>query len=311
MTARWAVIAVSAMLAAGRVGAVTAGSEEVVGADNVAGTFLLRGVGGRAAGMGEAFGAVADDASAGSWNPAGLSRVDRAGGVLMYDAAGEGLGLRYAAVGGPVGVGSASLSLTAMTYGGFDAFDEQGVRTGWRSPVDIGALAGWGWRHPAWFGDMGGVGIAGEFVSTTTANRFLGLSAGVIYQLAPGTAVGMAVQHVSTHSDGYALPGLFRFSWTSSPMAHLRVAADGVQGLVDRERWISGGAEAFLSRKLALRAGYKWSPANSGVKGLTGVTAGVGVRLRNVEVDYAYQPVGYLTTSHRLSLGYRARGGSE
>lgn len=42
------------------------------GADKFAGEFLRLGVGARALGMGEAFVAVADDASAAYWNPAGL-----------------------------------------------------------------------------------------------------------------------------------------------------------------------------------------------------------------------------------------------
>lgn len=60
-----------------------------------AGEFIAIGVGGRALGMGGAFVALANDATAGYWNPAGLSRIrypemalmhdERYGGLVNYD----------------------------------------------------------------------------------------------------------------------------------------------------------------------------------------------------------------------------------
>lgn len=46
--------------------------------------FLKLGIGARALGMGEAFSAVADDASAVYWNPAGLAQLGRQEAVLMH-----------------------------------------------------------------------------------------------------------------------------------------------------------------------------------------------------------------------------------
>lgn len=51
------------------------------------GSYLFQGVGSRATGMGGAFVALADDATAGYWNPAGLGQMD----LYMYQA-----GMQYA-----------------------------------------------------------------------------------------------------------------------------------------------------------------------------------------------------------------------
>src|SRR5262245_62120250 len=94
------------------------------------GAFVARGMAARPVGMGEAFTAVADDASAISWNPAGLARVARWQAVGMYDAAGEGLGISYAAAAVPVGTGTAGASVTALNWGTWDLRDATGFKTG-------------------------------------------------------------------------------------------------------------------------------------------------------------------------------------
>ena len=50
-----------------------------------AGEFLSIGVGGRALGLGGAYAALANDATAGYWNPAALARIDYPEVILMHD----------------------------------------------------------------------------------------------------------------------------------------------------------------------------------------------------------------------------------
>jgi len=52
-----------------------AGGQAQTGIAKYAGEFISTGVGGRALAMGGAFVAVANDVTAGYWNPAGLSRI--------------------------------------------------------------------------------------------------------------------------------------------------------------------------------------------------------------------------------------------
>lgn len=54
------------------------------GATRLAGEFMALGAGARALGMGSAFGAVADDASAVYWNPAGIAGIEKRQALAMH-----------------------------------------------------------------------------------------------------------------------------------------------------------------------------------------------------------------------------------
>lgn len=81
--------------------AATAGGTSV---GKYAGEFISLGVGGRALGMGGAFVALANDVTAGYWNPAGLSRINYPQVALMHDERyGSLVNYDYGAVALPVG----------------------------------------------------------------------------------------------------------------------------------------------------------------------------------------------------------------
>lgn len=85
-----------------------------------AGEFISIGVGGRALGMGGAFVAVANDVTAGYWNPAGLSRLDYPEVALMHDERfGNLINYDYGAVAIPLGPkGSLGFSLIRLGIDG-------------------------------------------------------------------------------------------------------------------------------------------------------------------------------------------------
>src|SRR5262245_40304659 len=67
-----------------------------------AGSFLLIGDGARAAAMGEAFTGLADDVTAASWNPAGLTQLDGLETSLSYADWFADTSYSNVAAGGPV-----------------------------------------------------------------------------------------------------------------------------------------------------------------------------------------------------------------
>ncbi|MCU0606935.1 MAG: PorV/PorQ family protein [Candidatus Edwardsbacteria bacterium] len=72
------------------------------------------------------------------------------------------------------------------------------------------------------------------------------------------------------------------------------------------------GAEAVVRRRLGLRAGYRGGSGGAG--GLAGLTAGLGVKVRELDVDYAYASHGVLGAAHHVSLSFvpgRAGGRDE
>src|SRR5712671_6463697 len=72
-----------------------------------AGEFIAIGVGGRALGLGGAYAALANDVTAGYWNPAGLSRIMYPQITLMHDERfGDLVNYDYGAVAIPMGPAS-------------------------------------------------------------------------------------------------------------------------------------------------------------------------------------------------------------
>jgi hypothetical protein len=82
-----------------------------------AGEFIAIGVGGRALGLGGAYTALANDVTAGYWNPAGLSSLTYPQISLMHDERfGSLVNYDYGAIGIPMGP-SASLGLSVIRLG--------------------------------------------------------------------------------------------------------------------------------------------------------------------------------------------------
>jgi hypothetical protein len=93
----------------------------VAGAQTVgakyAGEFIYLGVGGRALGMGSASVALANDVTAGYWNPAGLAMIDYPQVALMHDEQFGSLANHdYGAVAIPFGLNT-SIGLTVIRFG--------------------------------------------------------------------------------------------------------------------------------------------------------------------------------------------------
>ena len=71
------------------------------------------------------------------------------------------------------------------------------------------------------------------------------------------------------------------------------------RNLVEKQDSLDFGAEYGLGDKTFLRAGYR-TEENSG-----GFSAGLGVKLGGLKIDYAWVPHESLGNSHRISTGYR------
>lgn len=83
-----------------------------------AGEFMAIGIGGRALGLGSAYAALANDVTAGYWNPAGLSRIDYPQIALSHDERfGNLINYDYAAVAVPFGANVTDAETQQTTYG--------------------------------------------------------------------------------------------------------------------------------------------------------------------------------------------------
>jgi hypothetical protein len=295
-------VALLALLVASGAGAVTETRSTVLGPGTVRGAFLSRGTSPRAGGRGEAFAAVVDDPSAVEWNPAGLGQLETFGAVASWDGAGQGLGLSHLAVAAPVGLGTVGAAVTAMTYGSFTSYNELGDRLGSEGFMDLGVTAAWGLEVGRLMGQPAWGGVSAEFVRDAAGATMAGFGAGALLPLGSVLRVGAAVQHLGTTSGGFSLPGRVRVGAAARLGETLSAGVEGAYGLQDKLATMALGLEWSPVRLIAVRAGYRQPFRSQRIDGLTGLTAGLGVRWRSLGVDYAFQPYGDLAVSHRVGL---------
>lgn len=269
--------------------------------------FLLRGMAARPVGMGEAFTAVSDDASAVSWNPGGLAQLRAPSAVVMYDAAGADLSVSYLAGAAPVGPLVAGAGVTMVGLGSYIKRTEDGTKIGEESLSDMAVTAAVALRHGL-LGGTGGSGVAVELVRDgASQDTLIGLSAGTLVRLGEKTRVGAAVQHLGPAKDGFSLPATVRVGASRDLLARLSLAADAGYGLSSAQAFAAGGVEVRPYEVLTIRAGYKWISESAGFSGMPGLTAGLGVNLKGFSLDYAYQPFGDFATSHRIALTWTGK----
>ncbi|MBD3291133.1 hypothetical protein GF337_20165, partial [candidate division KSB1 bacterium] len=115
-------------------GGILFGADIVKG--KYAGEFIATGVGARALGMGGAFVAIAEDVTAGYWNPAGLTQINHAQISGMYaERFARLINYNYGAAAIPSGLKS-SLALSVIRLG----VDDIPVTALRRSDLELGAV---------------------------------------------------------------------------------------------------------------------------------------------------------------------------
>ena len=275
--------------------------------------FLRLGNGARSSGMGEAFTAVADDATSIYWNPAGLAGVDDVELNISHtewlvDTRFEQISVVNEMFGGAVGLG-----FTGLFYGDLERYGDYPSLTpdGTFSPYDFALSAGYG--------------------TDILPNLALGAAAKLIhskidFESATSWAVDLGITHKSM-IEGLTLAAsllnlgpqakfveekfyppfqarigaayLYTAGWLHGDL----IAATDIVFPNDNDTKMHVGAEYNYDRYLSVRAGYK---GNYYVQGLT---MGLGLRYKNLRFDYAFMPIEYgIGDSHRFSLSVGTSG---
>ncbi len=268
------------------------------------GAFLACEPGARPTGMGGAFTALADDASAISWNPGGLGQLQTTQAVAMFDNAVQGLAVYYAAVAMPAGFGVAGLSVVGLTYGSYDMRDISGALQGSENPADVAFAVSYAFGNQTWLGVKGWSGVAVEVVQEAVGGMMGGLSIGSVIPLSRDFTAGWSVQHIGPPEGGFSLPVTARGGIVVAAAPPVKVSMDLGYGVVEKEFWVATGGELDVRGLVLARAGYKYNVRDQGLRGLSGLSLGGGFRLGYLGLDYAYLPRGDLGASHKMSLVY-------
>jgi hypothetical protein len=282
------------------------------------GQFLKIGIGARAAGMGGAFVAVADDPSAVFWNPAGLARLEEDKTSVMVnhiewpasvniDQA--TLVFHVKGLPGAVAVNARSLSVADEPVR--DSFRPDG--TG--EFFDAGYTS-FGATYARSFTDKFSAGASINLVRLGLAEfsqETITFDLGTLYDVGvAGMKIGFAIQNIGGQVqfiDRQArVPTVFRVGTSAE---FIKTGSNRLIGSFefshppDNSERLNGGMEYGFKDFLFLRGGYNFNYDSEGIAAGAGVKFPVAPLKTNATFDYAYTDMKTLGAGHRISLNIR------
>jgi hypothetical protein len=270
--------------------------------------FLRLGVGGRASGMGEAFTAIADDASATYWNPAGMTAIRGTQAVLMHNEWIQDLRLEHAGLVHETDWGSFGFFFTGFYTGDIDRYEDAPLSRplGTFSAFDLD----WGVAYARQILPSLSVGLAvkhiyGKIDEESTSGVAVDLGVHHLSRI-KGVRFAAVIQHLGPTmkyvSESYDLPLVAKLGAAyhrrfPSLEGDLELAVDLVFPNDDDARQHLG-AELTYRDLVSVRGGVKVGYDSQGP------TLGVGVHHGRYRIDYAALFISNdLGDSHRISLG--------
>jgi hypothetical protein len=299
-----------------------------------AGEFLSIGVGGRALGLGGAYAALANDASAGYWNPAALARIDYPEVMLMHDERfGSLLNYDFGAVAIPYST-NATFGVSVMRLG-VDGIPD--TRNAWEDRNNNGLFDSGDYINPdkiSYFNSADWA-IYFTYAQRTSSSLMYGLNLKVIRRTLAeysATGVGFDIGILYSPADNWYVAANAQditttlVAWSTgtneliSPTLKLgttyfidlfggrfaptvdvdvrfenrRFASIAHLGPVSFDPHM--GLEFDFKKSIALRVGYN---------DIKQITLGAGIHLRKLDIDYSFAQFDKendLGDTHRISL---------
>ncbi len=285
--------------------------------------FLKIGVGGRATAMGDAFIAVADDASALYWNPAGLAFAKENEVMFSHNSWVADISQEFAGAFFKFSENDViGLSLTSLHMDKMEVTDEF-------NPLGNGQYFGFGdvaftLTYSRKMTEQFSVGASIRYVEETLdmlKMRGVLIDFGTLYwtglgttrfavsitnfgnEFAPDGEVTLWGGRKETEWQSFSPPTMFRIGFAFEPWQSLQnriTTSIQLNHPNDNSENISLGAEYSYANIVALRAGYKINVDEQGFTAGAGVNLPLGIG--NVSVDYGFSGFSRLGSVHRFSI---------
>lgn len=288
------------------------GSFNDSGKGSAAADFLKQGVGARAVAMGEAFCAVADDASALFWNPGALTRIEKRAATAMHASGINSSYFNYGSYAqnlGPYGAAGASFQYQSQdTITETD--DATGQDVGTFRPHDLAFTIGYAYAYSGL-----SFGIAGKFIRSVIIDS--AQTEAVDFGILSPTYLNEKLRLAFTATN---LGGRLKFEQEPERLPFALRLGSAYQIL---ERWSAALDVGFpndndpyvaLGTEYTLPAGGDWnltgrmgfnSRTIGDVTGITGFSFGVGFVYQKLSVDYGFVPFGAVGNIQRASVSAR------
>ena len=274
-----------------------------------AGNFLKFGIGARAMGMGNSFVAIADDATAVYWNPAGLTQAtenqvfvsyaERFGAGIQDQSAGVVLRWRKRI---NVGFALARTSLGDIKHTTEGNVDSRGrpIIDGSFDDAEVGLLFASGVRVH----EILSIGLTAKYMIHELADKNatgLGLDIGWLFRPAGSLTLGLNAQNINRP----------RMKWNTSGTHYDRIPANfkfgGALDILDSKMRLSADLNVPDFGSVGLNTGVEYSPTSyivmRGGLARSDIATGASISWDTIHLDYAFR-MQELGDTHRFAVSY-------
>jgi hypothetical protein len=266
--------------------------------------FLKLGIGARPLALGEAYVALANDINAIYWNPAGLVQLRRQETGFTYNRWFEDIGYYFFGYSYLFNDSVFALSVYYLGAENIEGSDDASNPTGEFSVYDL-AFA---FSYSRQLTDKLSTGLNLKFISEKLEDedaRAFAFDLGALYKTGIRNLVlGLNIQNVGTkikfitQSASLPLNWKFGLAYNLFPGYPVILTLDTNKS-ENRDIYFGLGAEWWLGDYLALRIGRKF---NSRID--DGLRFGLGLKVEDLRIDYAYIPHNILGDTHQFSVGF-------
>ncbi len=269
--------------------------------------FLRLGNGARAGGMGEAFTAVADDATSIYYNPGGMAAVEGVEINVSHTEWAQDIRFEQITVLNEMFGGTAGLSFTGLYYGEMDRYGDYPslVPDGTFAPYDLSVAGGYAMDVLPNLSAGVSVKVIYEKIDFESATSWA-FDAGVVHKSAiEGLTLAASMLNLGPQAkfveEKFYPPFLLRggaaYRYEAPWLRGEAIVAADALFPNDGDAKLHLGVEYNYGSYLSVRTGYKANYYSQGF------TLGAGVKYRSLAFDYAYLPLDFdLGDSHRFSI---------
>lgn len=275
------------------------------------GQFLRLGTSARALGLGEAYVALADEASSVYWNPAGLAQSPGHSALFTHVEHLDSVFFDFGAYSQKLSeAGALGLGVQYLSSGKLIETDISGVELGGFRPNDLAVSLAYAHRLYGYSFGMAGKFIRSQITSTAQTGAVdLGLLSPDY--LGGRCRMGFVIQNLGGKlkfdQEAFTLPLVVKLggSWKLHPSWQAGLEIDFPKdappyGALGVEHTHPVGKEFSLAGRLGLN-----TRTLGDLSGFTGISMGLGLDYRSYGLDYALVPFGTLGLTHLVSVSIK------